>query len=196
MLTLQIRKIRSRGGRDFLKPGSTLFLCIFSPSPSSSTLSPLLTILHIPAPFMACLPTSQPSGIFLLCTWDLLFTLPFSTFHWFLPWLTVLIHYNRFNKYNHLLSANHLLGIELGALHTLLHFLSTRTVKVDIIILILNIRKLKLGEIQWLAPGHQLVSEEDGSETLDCSVPKPASQTLTPYFLLATVMFGYPCSFV
>lgn len=86
------------------------FLCIFSPSPSSSTLSPLLTILHFPAPFMACLPTSQPSGIFLLCTWDLLFTLPFSTFHWFLPWLTVLNHYNRLNKKNHLLSAHHCAG--------------------------------------------------------------------------------------
>lgn len=40
-----------------------------------------------------------------------------------------------------------MLGIELGALHILLHFLSMKTLKVAIIIPILNMRKLKLREI-------------------------------------------------
>ena len=50
-----------------------------------------------------------------------------------------------------------------------------RDLNLAIIIFILNVRKLKLREVQWLAQGHELVSEEDGSETLDCLVPKPAS---------------------
>ena len=50
-----------------------------------------------------------------------------------------------------------------------------RDLNLAIIIFILNVRKLKLREVQWLAQGHELVSEEDESETLDCLVPKPAS---------------------
>lgn len=132
------------GRRDFLRPGSTLLLCLFSPSPSSSTSSPLLTILHIPAPFMFCLlqeplnpAPREPSILHLRPPCPALF---------YISLVPTMIH--SFHQYNHLLSAYHMLGIELGALHILPHFLSMRAIKVAIITLSLNVRKSRLREVQ------------------------------------------------
>lgn len=120
---------KAQGG----KLGSTLLLYLSS-SPSSGTTSPLLTISHIPALFMACLlqqpPHIWPSGIPLFHALDLL-PLPFSAYHS----VPTMIHNPHHN--NHLLNTYHVLGTDLRAPRILPHFISMRAPKVGIVNLIL-----------------------------------------------------------
>lgn len=99
MHTLHMRKIRLRGGSDLPKPDSALLLCQFSPSSSSGTSSSLLTVLHVPAPFMACLIQET---LHRLALRDLPIphltpaSLPFSAFHL----VPAMIHNLQQNKHN------------------------------------------------------------------------------------------------
>lgn len=118
--TSQMRKIRFMGR----KPGSTLLLCLFSPSLSSGIPHPsaILHTLHYSQLAFKSLPIPWPSVISLLHTKDLL-ALPFSN----CQLIPTVIHNP--HQYNHSPSAHHVLGIEFGALHISFHSISIRTLK-------------------------------------------------------------------
>lgn len=193
MPTLQTRKIRLKGRSDFTKPGSTLLLCLFFPFYSNGTIFSLLTILHIPASFITHLirePLHTP-----LALRDLSIPRLRTPSPALLYFSLGSYHDLQFSSKQPFIECSPCaLGLVLCVCYLILF--PWDSLKVGIIIFILNARKSRFRDVQWPAQGHQLLSGEKGSVTLVCSVLKPVSWTIMLNFLLATTMFAYPRSLV